>query len=282
MLDLTSVRLFVLAVEFGNLTRAAQAAGTVQPVVSTRIKALESALGRKLLERTPRFVRPTEDGVAFLVKAQALLAAHEEATRFADEPTVRFALGVSDHALGSGLEQVIRQIRLALPRRAAIELRLTPSHRARQEFDDGKLDAIIIRREAGGSDGEVLGIDHLGWRALDGEFGPTSVAIPLVMLAPPCGVRSVAIRSLDASHRPWREAFTGGSCASLLAAVRAGLGVAPMGAVASGRMADLGPSLNLPQLPPSEIVMFARASSAAANAAAGALGASVQSMLRSP
>jgi DNA-binding transcriptional LysR family regulator len=34
VLDLESVRLFVLAAEFGNLTRAAEAAGTVQPVVS--------------------------------------------------------------------------------------------------------------------------------------------------------------------------------------------------------------------------------------------------------
>ena len=59
MLDLASVRLFILAVEFENLTRAAEAAGTVQPVVSNRIKGLEAALGRKLLERTPRFVCQT-------------------------------------------------------------------------------------------------------------------------------------------------------------------------------------------------------------------------------
>jgi len=43
MLDLESVRLFVLVVDFGNLTRAAQAAGTVQPVVSQRLRALEAA-----------------------------------------------------------------------------------------------------------------------------------------------------------------------------------------------------------------------------------------------
>ena len=81
MLDLASVRLFILAVEFGNLTRAAEAAGTVQPVVSARIKGLEAALGRRLLERTPRFVRPTKEGMAFLPKARALMAAHEDAAR---------------------------------------------------------------------------------------------------------------------------------------------------------------------------------------------------------
>ena len=46
MLDLESVRLLVLVADLGNLTRAAAAAGTVQPVVSQRLKSLEAALGR--------------------------------------------------------------------------------------------------------------------------------------------------------------------------------------------------------------------------------------------
>jgi DNA-binding transcriptional LysR family regulator len=279
VLDLASVRLFILAVEFGNLTRAAEVAGTVQPVVSARIKGLEAALGRRLLERTPRFVRPTPEGSAFLVKARALMAAHDEAARSEDQPVTRFALGASDHALGTGLESVIRQVRAALPSRSAMELRLGMSQPIRAAFDSGELDAIIIRREAGGSEGEVLGADPLGWRSVD-EVDPTVDTVPLVTLGPPCGVRAAAIRQLDAANRPWREAFVGGSCAALTAAVRAGLGVAPMGAMASGRMADAGPRFGLPPLPSSEIVLFARASSPPASAAARALEAAVRSMLR--
>ncbi len=280
MLDLASVRLFLLAVEFGNFSRAAEAAGTVQPVVSARIKALEAALGRKLLERTPRFVRPTEDGIAFLAKARALMAAHDEAMRFDDAPGVRLVIGASDHALGTGLEHVIRHVRAALPHRSAVELRLGLSQPIRTAFDEGDLDAVIIRREAGGADGEVLGLDPLGWRATDEDIVAPDRPIPLVTLGPHCGVRSMAVRHLDAAHRPWREAFVGGSCSALVAAVRAGLGIAPMGAVASGRMGDVGARYDLPVLPPSEIVMFARAHSPTAAAAARALEAAVQSMLR--
>ena len=104
--------------------------------------------------------------------------------------------------------------------------------------------------------------------------------IPLVTLGPPCGVRAVAIRHLDATNRPWREAFVGGSCGALVAAVRAGLGIAPIGAVASGRMGDVGAHFGLPELPPSEIVMFARTGSPAASAAARALEGAVRTMLR--
>jgi len=280
MLDLASVRLFILAVEFGNLTRAAEAAGTVQPVVSTRLKGLEATLGRKLLERTPRFVRPTEDGLAFLAKARALMEAHDKAACFDDEPTMRFAIAASDHALGTGLEDVIRHVRAALPSRSAIELRSGTSQHVRASFDDGELDAVIIRREAGGSDGEVLGIDPLGWRLTEDSAITPDLALPLVTLGPPCGVRAVAIKRLDAANRAWREAFVGGSCSALLAAVRAGLGVAPMGAVASGRMSDVGSRFGLPELPPSEIVMFARTGSTTASAAARALEVAIQTMLR--
>lgn len=280
MLDLTSVRLFILAVEFENLTRAAEAAGTVQPVVSARIKGLEAALGRKLLERTPRFVRPTEDGLGFLIKARALMAAHDEATRFDDAPAVRIVIGASDHALGTGLEHVIRHVRAALPARSAVELRLGLSQQVRSSFDEGELDAVIIRREAGGADGEVLGLDPLGWRSMEEDVVAPDHPIPLVTLGPTCGVRSMAVRHLDAARRPWREAFVGGSCSAMVAAVRAGLGIAPMGAVASGRMSDVGSRYDLPALPPSEIVMFARATSPSAGAAAQALEAAVQSMLR--
>ncbi|GEP10631.1 LysR family transcriptional regulator [Methylobacterium gnaphalii] len=281
MLDLASVRLFILAVEFGNLTRAAEAAGTVQPVVSARLKGLETALGRKLLDRTPRYVRPTDDGVAFLTKARALMAAHDEAARFDDEPTMRLAIGASDHALGTGLEHVIRHVRAALPSSSAIELRSGTSQHVRASFDDGELDAVIIRREAGGADGEVLGTDPLGWRSGDESAVTLGHAVPLVTLGPTCGVRAVAIKRLDAANRPWREAFVGGGCTALLAAVRAGLGIAPMGAIASGHMSDVGSRFGLPDLPPSEIVMFARTGSPAASAAARALEVAVQTMLRS-
>lgn len=279
MLDLGSVRLFVLAVEFGNLTRAAEAAGTVQPVVSQRLKALEATLGRRLLDRTPRFVRPTADGLGFLDKARALLATHDAALRFSDAPAFRFAVGASDHALGLGLEPVLRALRAALPTGAVIDVRSGLSQEVRAAFDDGRLDAAIVRREIGPKEGEVLGTDPLGWRA-EGWSRPDDDALPLATLGPPCGVHAAAIRQLDRARLPWREAFRAGSCAALLAGVRAGLGVAPMGASACDGMPDRGDVLALPPLPDSEIVLFARSGSPEAAAGLRALAAAIRSRLR--
>ncbi len=279
MLDLASVRLFVLAAEFGNLTRAAEAAGTVQPVVSQRLRTLEALLGRRLLERTPRFVRLTSDGEAFLARARALLAAHDEALRFSAEPDIRFALAASDHALGVSMEPVLRQVRSALPRAAALEVRMGLSHQMRELFETGEVDAAIIRRDGGSPDGEVLGTDPVGWRASDGLSLQPDQPIPLATLGPACGVRGAAIRQLEAAGIAWRESFVGGSCAALLAGVRAGLGIAPMGLTASGGMPDRGPELGLPKLTPSEIVLLARTSSPESAAATRSLAAAVRAGL---
>ncbi|QND68870.1 LysR family transcriptional regulator [Mesorhizobium loti] len=280
MLDLESVRLFVLVVDLGSLTRAAEAAGTVQPVVSQRLKALEAALGRKVLERTPRFVRLTQDGAIFLPRARDLLSAHDEATRFSDEPAFRFAIGLSDHALGLGAGQVLRKIRATLPLNASIEVRVGISQSVLQLFDDGEVDVAVLRRERGGVGGEVLGTDPLGWRAADGWTLSPGQSVPLALLGAPCGVRATAIKQLESAQISWRESFTGGSCAALLAGVQAGIGVAPMGRIASGGLPDIGPACGLPTMPASEIVLYARASSPKATPAIRGLAGAVQSSLK--
>ncbi|SHI47032.1 transcriptional regulator, LysR family [Roseomonas rosea] len=281
MLDLESVRLFILAVEFGNLTRAAEAAGTVQPAVSTRLKALESRLGRRLLDRSPRFVRPTAEGAAFLPRARALLAAHDAALYPADRPAARVSVGLSDHAVGLGLPAMLARLRAALPSGAVLELRSGASIPLREAFEEGELDAVILRREAGGSEGEVLGQDPLGWRGAPDFTLPDGAPVPLALLAPPCGVRAAAERVLEAAGRHWREAYRGGSCAMLLAGAQAGLGLAPMGRISAGGAPDLGPSLGLPRLPASEIVLLGRAGTQEASAVLRALAAGIRSALGS-
>ncbi|MFL9829048.1 LysR family transcriptional regulator, partial [Rhodoplanes sp. SY1] len=65
-LDVDAVRAFVLAAELKSFTRAAEALDTTQSAISLKIRRLEERLGRRLLERTPRLVRLSADGQAFL------------------------------------------------------------------------------------------------------------------------------------------------------------------------------------------------------------------------
>jgi DNA-binding transcriptional LysR family regulator len=280
MLDLESVRLFVLAADFGGLTRAAEAAGTVQPVVSQKIKALEAKLGQKLLERSPRFVRLTDAGTAFLGPARALLQAHDRAAQLGPSVPIKFSLGLSDHALGLELEPLLRRLNSALPTGATLEVRSDLSRPLRAAFDAGAFDAVIIRREAGGTDGEVLGKDKLGWRGVETFRLPSGAAVPLATLGPSCGVRGTAVKALESAGRSWRETFVGGSCSVLLAAVRAGLGIAPMGEAVCAGTPDVGPMLGLPKLAVSEIVLFGRSGTPLKSEVLRALSAGVRSALK--
>lgn len=279
MLDLESVRLFVLTCEYGNLTRAAEAAGTVQPVVSQRIKALEEAIGHKLLDRSPRLVRLTEAGATFLERARHLMAAHDAALALGADQSPSIALGISDHALGASFDIVLRRVRAVLPSQSSIMVRLGQSHDIRNLFESGDVDLAVLRHEASTSDGEVLGEDALEWRAPPGWAVPQG-PLPLVTLPPPCGVRAVALKMLDRHGLPWREAFVGGSCLALAAAVRAGLGIAPLGRMVGASLLETITAAELPALPSSQIVMLARTPSAHHAAAARALAASVRETLK--
>lgn len=281
MLDLESVRLFVLISEYGSLTRAAEAAGTVQPAVSTRLKALEEALGRKLLERTPRYVRLTSAGSQFLKRALELLAAHDRAMAEEAADPSRIAIGVSDHALGTSFDTVLRRLRTALPPDTSFDVRLGQSAQIRDLFEAGDVNLGVIRREGGGPDGEVLGEDPLVWCAVP-DWKIRRGPVPLVSLPPPCGVRALALKALDKADLSWRDAFVGGSCLALVAAVRAGLGIAPLGRMIDTGLPDYPYASDLPPLPSSQIVMLARTSGPAEVAAARTLAASVRDSLRRP
>lgn len=258
MLDLESVRLFVLAVDLGGLTRAAEAAGTVQPVVSQRLKALEDRLGVRLLERSPRFVRPTPDGALFLTEARALLAAHDRAAGFRRRPLTRVTLGISDHVMGGAVDRVLRRLRAALGTDVDLTINMSLSQPLRLAFDAGTLDAALIRGEAGGGEGELLGFDPLGWRGELTAWQPGQ-PVPLATLGAPCGVRAQAIRALEMAGIEWRESLIAGSCAALMGGIAAGFGIAPMGRFGSAPLPDIGPELGLPTLPSSPILLLGRA-----------------------
>jgi DNA-binding transcriptional LysR family regulator len=73
MLDLGQVQSFLAVVDKTSFSRAAEALGTTQPVVSQQVKKLEKALGKALLVRSHARTLPSEDGRRFLPYARALV-----------------------------------------------------------------------------------------------------------------------------------------------------------------------------------------------------------------
>jgi DNA-binding transcriptional LysR family regulator len=275
-LALDAVHAFVLVADLGSFTRAAEACGTTQSAVSLKLKRLEWQLGRRLIERTPRLVRLSAEGAAFLDRARDLLAAHQRALA-GEEAVCRLTLGISDHAAGPELPMLIERVN-AQDRGLLLEVRLGLSRDLIDAFDGGALDAVIVRREGRRRDGERLLTDRLGWLARADYRQRAGEPLRLAMLSPQCGVRALALRALDRARMSWVETFVGGGMVAVGAAVAAGLGVAPLARrIAPAGLVDVGPTLALPELPSSEVVLHSRVSDARLAAALRTLAAAFRS-----
>lgn len=254
-LDAEAVRNFVMVAELQSFTRAADALGSTQAAVSVKLKRLEERIGRKLIERTPRRVRLSADGALFIDSARAFLTAHDNAVAGLSCGIRRFALGIAGHVAGPEVTTLLARINKHDPA-LTIEVQVDNSSVLLDAFDRGKLDAAIVRREDDRRDGEVLGPEHFGWFATPDFHHRQGEPIRLAALAPACGVRDLATRTLNDAGIPWVEVFLGGGSSVVTAAVSAGLATA----VFSSRLAppgtvEISRKFGLPEVPSSEIVL---------------------------
>ncbi|VVD31502.1 LysR family transcriptional regulator [Paraburkholderia dioscoreae] len=261
VLDLDAVRAFVLVADLHSFTRAADALDTTQSAVSLKLKRLEAHLGKQLLERTPRAVRLSADGNAFLSAARELLNAHERALGSLSVERRRLALGLSEHVAGPDLPLLLGRLNAHDPG-LVIELHLGTSAALLAQFDERRLDAVIIRYgadEPPRADAQALFTEPLGWLATPAWLPRVGEPLALALLSPPCNVRDVALRTLAQAGIGWQEVFVGGGVAAVGAAVAAGLAVSPLARrVAPRGLVDVGPRLGLPLLPESRVTLHSR------------------------
>ncbi|CAB3732298.1 HTH-type transcriptional regulator YofA [Paraburkholderia graminis C4D1M] len=261
VLDLDAVRAFVLVADLCSFTRAADALGTTQSAVSLKLKRLEAHLGKQLLERTPRVVRLSVDGKAFLGAARELLGAHERALGSLSVERRRLALGLSEHVAGPDLPQLLARLNAHDPA-LVVELHLGTSAALLAQFDERRLDAVIVRYgadEPPRDDAQVLFSEPVCWLATPAWLPRVGEPLPLALLSAPCNVRDVALRTLTEASVAWQEVFVGGGVAAVGAAVAAGLAVSPLARrVAPRGLVDVGARLGLPSLPESRVTLHSR------------------------
>src|SRR5262245_56761861 len=109
-LDVEAVRAFVMVADLRSFTRAAEALDTTQGAISVKLKRLEGRVGHRLLERTPRSVRLSAQGAAFLEGARELIAAHERAVAGLHSAPRRFALGIAAHVAGPEVPTLLARL----------------------------------------------------------------------------------------------------------------------------------------------------------------------------
>ncbi|HWX58687.1 LysR family transcriptional regulator [Bradyrhizobium sp.] len=259
-LDIEAVQAFVLTADLRSFTRAAEAMDCTQSAVSLKIKRLEDGLGRRLLERTPRMVRLSADGSAFLEPARNLVAAHQGAIGSFGLARRRLVVGISHHVVGAELPLLLKRTSAAEPG-LVLEMRVATSREVIEEFDRGVIDAaIVLRHDNRRKGGEIILEEQFAWMAAPDFVHHAGEPLRLAAQAAPCSVRSLAIDALNAAGIAWTEVFVGGGIATTGAAVLAGLAVAALGRrVAPLGTIDVGPRFALPPLPTRDVVLHVNA-----------------------
>jgi DNA-binding transcriptional LysR family regulator len=257
-LDIPTVQAFLLVAELQSFTRAAEALGTTQAAVSLKLQRLEAVVGKRLVERSPRAVRLTSDGAAFLDNARVLMEAHDRALSGEQPRRQQLSLGISDHTAGPELVPLLERLHAASSQ-LALAVTIGFSRDLLDAYDAGKLDAVIVRQEAGRRGGEKLAEDEFGWFASPRMKWRRGESLPLATLASPCGVRAIALRALDKAGVKWSEVFVGGGVTAVVAAALAGLAVAPLAQrIAPPGAVDIGPTYGLPRIAKSKVLLHSK------------------------
>ena len=154
-LDIDTVQAFLLVAELQSFTRAAEALGTTQASVSMKLQRLESVVGKRLVERSPRAVALTAEGAAFLPNARALMEAHDRALSGETPARQQLSLGISDHAAGPELVPLLERLH-AMSSQLALSVTIGFSRAMLDAYDAGELDAVVVRQEGSRRGGEKL------------------------------------------------------------------------------------------------------------------------------
>jgi len=260
-IDVDAVRAFLLAADLQSFTRAADVLGTTQSAVSLKLRRLEGQLGRRLLERTPRQVRLSAEGLAFVGVARELVSCHDRAAGAFETEQRRLAIGINQLLVGSELPLLLRRMRDHDPN-LRVDMRIAGTSELMTGLEQGELDAVLVLRpEDRGKRGRVVGAESFSWFAAAGWEPHAGQPLPLATQGESCRVRSDAVRALDRAGIEWREVFVGKGAAILGAAAVAGLAVAVLAPrAAPAGTVDVGGLLLLPAIRPQDVMLYSNLS----------------------
>ncbi len=233
MFDPDLLQTFLAVAETHSFTGAAARLGLSQPTVSQQIRKLEEASGRRLVMRDTRQVSLTDNGDAMAGFARTILAAHATASAYFTGAATRGRLrfGAADDLAATQLPRILRHFRQLHPQ-INLELVVTQSTSLHRRLKAGQLDLIFIKQHPEATDaasvekGTVARNDTMVWMAQERTLVDPDQPVPLIVYQAPSVSRKLAIEALEAAGRPWRVTCNTREVSGVLAAVRAGLGVA--------------------------------------------------------
>ena len=229
MFDPIQLKSFLALAETRNFTRAAERLGISQPTVSQHVRKLEHAAGRALVTRDTRQVLLTDNGDAMAGFARTILAANDLATRYFSGAAMRGRLrfGTADDLAITGLPRILREFRQLYPQ-INLELTVSQSDQLHRRLKAGALDLVFVKWVSGAQEGEVVKQDTFAWVGLEETVLEPGAPVPVIVYPAPSLSRKLALDALEDAGRTWQVTCTTKQISGVLAALRAGIGIAVM------------------------------------------------------
>jgi len=226
-LETALLRSFVAAVRSGSISRAATALGHTQPAPSPQLRKLESVVGRPLLHRSPSGVSPTRAGEELLPYAERILSLSAQAlTETGRALTGRCGIGLLEDLAASQLPQALADLARLHPG-ATLEVLTFSNAAMREAYDAGRVQLVLDEVPYVPGPPRWTVRRPLVW-AIGQGVDVAADPLPVVLFSNPCFWRTSVLETLERADRRWRLAFESNSLVGVLAAVRAGLGVAAL------------------------------------------------------
>ena len=253
------LRTFLSVAQSLSFTRAAASLGLGQPTVSQHVRKLEEAVGRPLFVRDTRSVTLTVDGEAMAGFARSILAAHEQAVGYFTGSGLsgRLRLGVTDDLALTPVPSILRDFRQQYPR-VDLELTVSQSNLLQRRVESGHLDMAIVKQAPGEGHGRLVRRDRLVWAAAPGTRLTAGERVALVVYQAPSISRSAGVQALERAGLPYRVTCAVRGVLGVVAATRAGLGVAIFArSLIPHGLVELPASAGLPDVGEIDLVLLA-------------------------
>ncbi|HYZ56424.1 MAG TPA: LysR substrate-binding domain-containing protein [Streptosporangiaceae bacterium] len=159
--------------------------------------------------------------------ARSILAAHEQAVGYFTGSGLsgRLRFGVTDDLALTPVPSILRDFRQMYPR-IDLELTVSQSGTLQRRVESGHIDVAFVKQPPGGAHGRLVRRDRLVWAAAPGTWLKPGRPISLVVYQAPSISRSLGVQALERAGLPFRVTCTVRGVLGVVAATRAGLGVA--------------------------------------------------------
>ena len=236
-LNLDYLQSFLVVIESGSFSAAAERLHLSQPAVSLQVRQLERSLKAPLIERVGRTAKPTAAGAALLAHARQVNAAVDLAVdavaHQASGAAGRIRLGTGATACIFLLPPILRELRRSLP---ALEITVTTGNTPEiaKAVEDNVIDIGLVTMPLSGRSFEIIPVlkDEFVLIAprdmpLPARITPAVLAAkPVVLFEPGGNTRRIADQWLTRGGVSLKPLMSLGSVEAIKEMVRAGLGCA--------------------------------------------------------